>query len=110
VKALSAAVTLCLLAAGPALAQSKPAAKPAAAPAKAAGLSCAKPEKVAIPDPKKAKTAEMEAAQKALTDYTTKLNAYLKCLDKAEADAQAEYKTLSDQWNKAVDIYSKRPG
>jgi len=101
------AAALTALAPAPALAQKEKAAAPKPA---AAGAACARPEKPKLPDAKKAKTAEMEAAQKALGDYTGKMNAYIKCLDKAKFDAQNEHKAMSDQWNKAVDVYAKRPG
>jgi hypothetical protein len=71
---------------------------------------CAKPEKPKLPaDGKKAKTPEMEAAQKAVQDYEKKTTAYVKCLDDNRSVAQKEYSGVLEQWNKLIQAYNKAP-
>lgn len=79
----------------------------AAGPAAAA---CTKADKPKLPaDGKKAKTAEMEAAEKQMQDYQSKMTAYIKCLDDERSAGQKEYATLLDQWNKLIAAYNKGP-
>ena len=79
----------------------------AAGPAAAA---CTKPDKPKLPaDGKKAKTPEMEAAEKQVQDYQSKMTAYIKCLDDERSVGQKEYAALLDQWNKLIAAYNKGP-
>jgi hypothetical protein len=79
----------------------------AAAPVHAA---CTKPDKPKLPaDGKKAKTPEMEAAEKQVQDYQSKMTAYIKCLDEERSAGQKDYAALLDQWNKLIAAYNKGP-
>lgn len=79
-----------------------------AAAAPAAFAACAYPPEVAIPDGKSASKAEMQAASAAVKDYMAKVEDYLACLDKEEADlgdaVTEEQKQLhTSRHNAAVD-------
>ncbi|WP_044562860.1 hypothetical protein [Azospirillum sp. B4] len=97
-----AAAALALTLAAPALL--------AASPASAQAPACARPERPKLPPGKKTKGPEMEAAEKKVADYTTKMTAYLKCLDKAKTDAMTEHKGVIEEWNGVIDAYKKAPG
>ncbi|TWB20822.1 hypothetical protein FBZ89_106226 [Nitrospirillum amazonense] len=90
-----------LLAAAPVVATALPA---------AADSACTRPDRPKLPPGKKSKGPEMEAAEKKVGDYTTKMTAYLKCLDKAKTDAMTEHKGVIEEWNGVIDAYKKNPG
>ncbi|MBB6251561.1 hypothetical protein [Nitrospirillum iridis] len=81
-----------------------------ALPAAAQGPACTRPDRPKLPPGKKTKGPEMEAAEKKVGDYTTKMTAYLKCLDKAKTDAMTEHKGVIEEWNGVIDAYKKAPG
>jgi hypothetical protein len=76
----------------------------------AAQTACTRPDRPKLPPGKKSKGPEMEAAEKKVGDYTTKMTAYLKCLDKAKTDAMTEHKGVIEEWNGVIDAYKKSPG
>jgi hypothetical protein len=49
-------------------------------------------------------------AEKKMGDHTTKMTAYLKCLDKAKTDAMTEHKGVIEEWNGVIDAYKETPG
>lgn len=57
-----------------------------AAAAPAAFAACTYPPEVTVPDGKTATKADMQAANAAVKDYMAKVEDYLACLDKEEAD------------------------
>lgn len=80
------------------------------ASAPAAAATCTRPDKPKLPaDGKKAKTPEMETAEKQVQDYQSRMTAYIKCLDEERASGQKDYAALLDQWNKLIAAYNKAP-
>lgn len=78
--------------------------------ASAPAAACTKPDRPKLPaDGKKAKTPEMEAAEKQVQDYQSKMTAYIKCLDDERSAGQKDYAALLDQWNKLIAAYNKAP-
>lgn len=79
-------------------------------PAQAQGASCTRPDKPKLPPGKGTKGPDMEATQKKVADYTSKMGAYLKCLETEKQSAQTEHKGLIENWNSVIDAYKKSPG